>query len=267
MHLCLLFHAWFGALALAATPVSIVSRRPAVDPILPGEQQELEVTYIGIPGLHVVFEVLPFTELDRRSVYHVRGTAWTTSLVGLFFRVEDQVESWIDFEGLFSHQLKLVQNQTDLNRVSTERHDWKSGQSIFENHVVKSGQKAEDFRGSFPVPRFAQDSLSAFYFLRTLPLNVGARFVVPVVSEGDTIQAQVTVTGTERVPLRFEQIPSYVIRLEKLDAAGKPLPSENLVWISIDERRILTRMDVKTRWGHVIASLKRYVRGTPSAQR
>jgi hypothetical protein len=243
-------------------PSAIPSRRPPVDPIWPGESLELEVTYLGIPGLHVIFDVLPNEKLKGRTVYHVRGTAYTAALVGLFFKIDDTVESWIDYQGLFSYKLQLIQKQTDMNRVSVEVHDPANGSTLFTNHLEKPGEKPQDSKGTFSVPRFAQDSLSAFYFLRTLPLAVGARFDVPVISEGNAFKARVTVIGTEDLPVRFKRVPSYVIKLEKLDTSGNPIPSDNLVWLSSDERRILTRMDVKTRFGHIIAYLKKFVPGT-----
>jgi hypothetical protein len=80
-----------------------------------------------------------------------------------------------------------------------------------------------------------------------------------VVSEGDTTLVRATVLGTENIDVRFNLIPSLIIRLEKMDPSGAPVPGgENIVWLSNDERRVLTRVDVKTRFGHVIAHLRKF---------
>lgn len=254
--------------AFAAAPAqALPSRRPTIDPIRTGEKHELEVTYMGIPGLRVTVEVLPYDEIDGRKAYHVRGLAETSSFVNLFFHLEDAAESWIDFDSLFTRKLTMVQNQSDLKRVSSEVFDPSALRTTFVNHEEKPGETPHDSRKVAEAPPLSQDTFSAFFYLRTLPLTVGATYDVPVVSEGNTIKVRATVLGVENIDVRFHLISSLVIRLEKLEANGQPAPgSENLVWLSNDDQRILTRVDVKTRFGHVVAHLRKFTPGTGPVQ-
>jgi hypothetical protein len=253
--------------AFAAPPAQLPSRRPPIDPIRTGEKHEMEVTYMGIPGLHVTFEVLPYDVIDGRKVYHVRGVVETSSLVNLFFHLDDSAESWIDFESLFTRKLTMVQNQTDIKRVTSEIFDPSTLHTTFTNHEQKPGEAPHDSLKVADAPPLSQDTFSAFYYLRTLPLTVGASYDVPVVSEGNTIKVRATVLGVENIDVRFHLISSLIIKLDKLDPSGQPMPgTENVVWLSNDDQRILTRVDVKTRFGHVIAHLRKFTPGTGPVQ-
>lgn len=252
--------------ALAASPVvarpEYPSRQPAVEVFRPGEKHEIEVTYLGIPGLNVVMELMPMTTFAGRKAFHAHGAVKTSSLVGLFYRVNDSVDSWFDHDSLFSHRLQMVQDESSIQRTSIETFDPLKGEELFSNRWTKSDGSSHASDEKFALPPFVQDTLSAAYYLRTLPLEKGAVFKVPVASEGNLINVQVTVTDTLTVTVEHERIEAFTIHLAKLDAEGKAVAGpNNVVYLSADSRRRILGFNVWSRFGQIRASLKKYTEG------
>ncbi len=253
-----------GILAAGASVnTQIPSRQPPVAVFKPGEKHEIEVTYLGIPGLSVVLELMPLTDVNGRKSYHAQGRVATSAVVGLFYRVNDTVDSWFDYDGIFSHKLKLVQDESKIQRTSVETYDFAKGETQFTNKWKKTDGTSNDSDQKFAIPQFVQDSLSAAYFLRTLPLEKDATFKIPVVSEGNLIRVLVTVADLRPIEYDHKRVDAYLIRLSKLDADGKVMPGpENTVYISADARRKILGFNVWSRFGQVRATLKSYVEGS-----
>ncbi len=96
-------------------PFVIPSRRPAHDPILVDEEHVFSISYLGIPAAQFSATVLPYKMVGDRKVYHLRGTLVSLSVFNMIYRLNDQMESYVDYDGLFSHRYHLVQtSQTQV---------------------------------------------------------------------------------------------------------------------------------------------------------
>jgi hypothetical protein len=111
-----------------------------------------------------------------------------------------------------------------------------------------------------------QDGLSAFYYLRTLPLVVGKQYSFEVVNNGKLRNVRITVVRKESLPTKIGEIPAIVVKPEvMLDGVLKSY-GDSFIWISDDPRRILLKIDAKIKVGSVIAYLREYSSGTGPAQ-
>ncbi|MGE0615356.1 MAG: DUF3108 domain-containing protein, partial [Bacteriovoracia bacterium] len=161
------------------------SRRPVgAFPFNVGEKLVYEVTYIGMPAGTFTLEVLPFKEINHRKVYHIKVTAVSSKLFSFIYRLNDTIESFLDFEGLFSHRFHLILDETVQTRDSLELYDSEKKQTFFWNRNNHRDKGYKEEKNYFPMDPFPQDSVSSVYFVRTLPLSDGTTTKFPVVSEG-----------------------------------------------------------------------------------
>lgn len=235
------------------------SRRPAVDPIWVGEKMTLEITYFGAAAGEFTTEVLPFKSINGRKVYHLKGMAKTSSVFALFYRLDDWLESYLDYDGLFSHRFHLVLDQTRQKRDALELFDSEKKQVFYWNrrdHVEKGYSESKDY---LPMVPFPQDSFSALYYVRTLPLEVGQVYNFPVVSEGKGWEAVVTVLRKEIIETPLgKRTPAIVVRPQtKYQGVLRQKRGDSLVWISDDEKRYILRLEAEVKVGTVVARLKK----------
>jgi hypothetical protein len=245
------------------------NRRSKIDPIWVGEQQVLEVTYIGIKAGDFTMDVLPTKQIAGRTVYHLHATAVSSSMMNLFYSLNDSIESFLDYESLFSHRFHLELDQTKQKRDSLELYDSETKKTFYwdrRNHVEKGiSEIKETF--DFPEP-FPQDSFGALFYIRTMPLEEGKIFTFPVVSEGKEWDAIVTVIRHEMMDTPLGKKSCFVGKIQtRYQGVMKQENGDSLIWLTDDDRRFIVRLEAHIKVGAVVAQLKHVELGEkPNAQ-
>ncbi len=117
---------------------------------------------------------------------------------------------------------------------------------------------------TLPLARDARDAIAALFYVRTLPLDAGRRYQIPINEAGRNLTLELVVTGRETIALQGRQVeairldPAIQRRVERRE------PARAVVWISIDERRIPLAIDVDAGFGHLRLELVSY---TPAPER
>lgn len=239
------------------------SRRPQQDPIWMGERLSYEVTYLGMAAGEVTLETLPFKSVSDRKAYWIRGTARSSKLFGLFYRLNDSMESFFDYDGLFSHRFHLKLDESKQVRDALELYDSEKAQTFYWNRWDRKEKGYTETKDFFPIERFPQDSLSAIYFLRSRGLAPGEVLTFPVASEGKTWEAVVTVVRREIMDTTFGRVRTVVLKPEAKFRGVLEKKGDSYLWFTDDDRRFLVRIEARVRIGTVVANLKRVEPGAP----
>ncbi len=239
------------------------NHRPEKDPVWIGEKLVYEITYFGIAAGEFTVTVLPFKEVNHRKVYHVKGNAVSSKLFSLFYRLNDWVETFIDYDGFFPHRFHLVLDEKIQTRDSLELYDTEKKRTFFWNrwnHNTRGYTEVKDF---FPMEPFSQDTFSSMYFLRTIPLPEDSVQTFPVISEGKNWEAVVKVVRREMMDSPMGRVQAVVLLPDTKYQGVLKKQGDSFIWLTDDDRRILLRLEAKVRIGTVVANLKRYEPGTP----
>jgi hypothetical protein len=121
------------------------------------------------------------------------------------------------------------------------------------NHKTNGYSESKEFS---PIEPFSQDSLSALFYMRTIPLPIGTVISVPIVSEGKSWEAVCTVLRREMVSTPFGKVQTVVIKPEMKFQGILKKSGDSFLWLTDDDRRIPIRLEAKVRVGTVIAQLR-----------
>jgi len=243
----------------AAVPQGFVfpNRRPTQDPIRVGERAIYDISYFGMVAGEFSMNVEPFKEINGRKVYHIMGKATSSKMFGLFYKLNDVIESFIDYEGIFPHRFHILLDESKQKRNSLELFDSEKGRSFFWNrwdHHKRGYTEVKDF---FPMQPFSQDSLSSLYYLRTLPLKDGDVVTFPVISEGKNWDAVVTVLGRETIDTPMGPMKTILLKPETKYQGILKKQGDSFIWLSDDDRRYLVKLEAKVKIGSIVGKLKR----------
>ena len=236
--------------------IPMPSRHPAKEAFLVGEDLLYEISYFGVPAGYFDLKVLPFKSINDRKVYHIEATAVSSKIFSLFYRLNDTIETFMDYDGLFSYRFHLVLDESKQTRNSLEINDSEKAQTFFWNRWNKQSGYSETKTFS-PIQPYPQDSLSALYYLRTIPLPDGSVTTFPVVSEGKTWDAVITVIRREMVSSPFGRVQAVVVRPSTKYQGVLQNKGDSYIWLTDDDRRIVLRLEAKVRIGTVVATLKK----------
>ena len=101
----------------------------------------------------------------------------------------------------------------------------------------------------------ATDVITGFYYLQSLPLQLGERYEFPI-SDGKTTIVRATVEKREQIRAPAGTFPSVMITAE---ATSGPLQNKGKVWVwfSEDASHTPVQMRVKLGWGTLLFRLQR----------
>lgn len=244
-------------------PFVFPNRRPPKEPIWLNEQQVLEVTYFGIVAGDFVLEALPLKSINSRKVYHIRGVAESSSLFSVFYRLKDTVETYIDYEGFFSHRFHIMLDESKQKRDALELNDSEKKISFYWNRWNHRDNGYQETKQTVPIEPFSQDSLSGLYYLRSVSLDPGAVIVFPVINEGKSWEAVVSVIRREMVDTPLGRVRCVVLKPETRYQGVLQKRGDSFLWFTDDDRRFLVRIEAKVKIGTVVGKLKKVVLGEP----
>lgn len=241
-------------------------RRGSLDPIWVDEEMAFDISFLGVPAARFVFHTLPFKRIGARKVYHFKGILTSLSIFNLVYKLNDQVESFVDYDGLFSHRYRLIQDESGQSRDQLELYDSEKKQMFYWNrHRGKEGPMSES-REFAAIQPFVQDYLSAAYVARSFPWKEGAVFEFPMAHEKKQFDGVISFVRRETISTTLGRKAAFVVRPQVREGGVLQGNGEIYFWISDDDRRTLLKLEAKVRIGTVVAYLVNYNPGVPPEQ-
>jgi hypothetical protein len=212
------------------------------------ERLEFELSYSGITAGRAVQEVM-----QVNNEIHIVSTAKSADWLRFFFPVDDRIESYLDsgtppvsIGSPYRYHERKHEGRTITNREA--RFDHEKLEATTTDHRNKSVKK-------YAITRQTYDTLSSFFYVRTVPLQVGSSYYIDVFDGKKLWNTEVKVLRREDLvtPLgRFKTIVIHpLLKYEGLFARTGDI----FIWLTDDDRRIPVQMKSKVIVGSITATL------------
>ena len=218
------------ASALAsASSASSAAQSPACIPWDVGEHLEYTVKLAGITSGTGTMEVARIDTLRGRAAWQLHFSIKGSTPFNLY-HVDDSYESWMDLESLSS--LRFEQHLYEGGRRTIRNYDIYPDRRIFR-------QEGEEERKSVADPL---DDASFFFFVRTLPLEVGKEYTFEKYFNPDANPVVIKVLRRDTISVPAGRFPAIVLQpsIKTNGLFSKDGHAE--LWLSDDEHRILLQM-------------------------
>ena len=210
-----------------------------------GEKLVFSVQYGLITAGEATLEVRNLATIRGRPCYRVVSDARTNDFFSKFYQVRDRYESYMDTTELYSLHYEKHIREGKFKRDEVVEFDQSGHRAIYKDKVV-------------PIPPMAHDVLSALYFVRTLPLEVGQSIAIANHIDGKNYPLIVKVHGRERVKVDAGEFDCLVVEPILRGPGVFTQKGRLTVWLTDDEVRMPVLMKSKVVIGHVAAILKSY---------
>lgn len=211
------------------------------------EKLVYDLTWTGIKAGTAIQEII-----EEKDSIRIVSTARSADWISAFFPVEDRIESVLTKAP--PPQLGLPQNFRMKVREGKHRRDKEiifdhgKGKARYIDH--RSGEKAE-----VEIGRNTYDTYSSFYYVRTLPLEVGKSVFVSILDNKKLWKVEIQVLKKERLKTVLGEIDTILIKpLIKSEGIFQK-KGEIYIWLTDDARRIPVKMKTKVTIGSVTATL------------
>jgi hypothetical protein len=182
----------------------------------------------------------------------VTATAESSGAVNVLFPVHDRFESRFDPRTFCSLSISKHSEEGSHKRETSIHFDYARKKSVLDEKSLKTGETKHvesDLAGC------STDVITGFYYLQSLPLQLGARYEFPI-SDGKTTIVSASVDKREQIKVPAGAFPTVMVTAE---ATSGPLQSKGKVWVwySDDANHTPVQMRVKLGWGTLLFRLQR----------
>jgi hypothetical protein len=191
------------------------------------------------------------------SLWQATLNVTSAGFVSLLYKVDDTVVSTFrDGKAGRMCSVSLLKTQNEGRRHRETRIDFHSARStasIRETDLSKGQvlRQAEE-----PMPPCAYDILSALYYVRSLPLEVGRKLELPVTDGGKTLSITVEVQAKEEVKTGAGVFPTIRVEPKVFSGSLFKRSGRMQIWFSDDPQRLLVQLKAKLFFGTVSAVLQ-----------
>jgi hypothetical protein len=176
---------------------------------------------------------------------HLTGTADSTGVVALLFRVQDRFNTYFDAQSLCSSKVVKHIEEGSHWRDTTITFDYKRGKSILEEKNLKTGQSKHTEND---IPGCVTDVVSGVLYVSSLPLQPDATYSFPLNDGGKTVTIQAHVEGKEQI-----KTPAGTFQTIRVGPEGDYSALKNrgrvLIWYSDDARHLPVQIQARLFWG------------------
>ncbi len=182
----------------------------------------------------------------------VTASAESSGAVNVIFPVHDRFESRFDPRTFCSLSIFKHSEEGAHKRETSIHFDYARKKSTLDEKNLKTG---ETKHVENDLAACATDVITGFYYLQSLPLQLGATYEFPI-SDGKTTTVRATVEKREQIKVPAGTFPSLLVTAE---ATSGTLQSKGKVWVwySEDPSHTPVQMRAKLGWGTLLFRLQR----------
>jgi hypothetical protein len=213
-----------------------------------GERLVFSVQYGLVKAGEAVLEIRNIAMIDGKPAYYIVSDARTNDVFSVFYKVRDRFVSLMD--------------TTELVSLRYEKH-LREGKFKNDRYVVfdQKRHKAHYEDKEISIAPRTQDVLSALYYARSLPLQVGQSIAIANHTDGRNYPLVVKVMGEERVTVDAGTFDCLVVEPFLRYPGIFTQKGRVKVWVTNDQYKIPVLVKSKVIIGEVSAVLKAYELG------
>lgn len=188
-----------------------------------------------------------FEAINNKGNITIVSKVNSAPVISTLYKVEDHARSEIANGKPVSFKIKQHEGRYRSNKETI----FGNNKVIYYNHL--KGEKFEHNTVNNP----SWDVISGFYYLRSLPFEVGKTFYVGIFDSNKFYNAEVRVIGKEKIHVSDNWETNTIIIKPILQSAGLfRKKGDILIWLTDDENRIPVKVETTVSIGKVTARIK-----------
>jgi hypothetical protein len=227
-----------------ASNLAVIPEPPGPAPFAPGEIARYAAHWRST-GVDVAAGEITVAVQPPAYTFVVR--AETAPWIARFFEARDVFLTRTDTQLLPQlHEREQHEGSRHVTRAFVYQH---------EEGLVRMGRTAEHASSeegvSLPLAPWSRDAIAALFYARTLPLEPGRRFQIPVNEAGRQLVVELSVAQRERISVQGREVAAVRLEPRMKRGAASRRSATATIWVSDDARKLPLALDLEAAFGHV----------------
>jgi len=251
---------------------SVVDSLPyVIDRVIPneafdvGEKLTFVVRYGIIKAGEATMEVESIVPIGDRQAYKIVSKAKSARTFDLFFKVRDQVESWVDTQGIFSWKFNKFLREGGFKFDLRVEYDQLYGKANIQSIRYEDDEPLrirDQNEKEVIIPPYVLDILASFYYVRTQNLRVGRPIYITNHDNEKVYDLKVIIQKREVIEVDAGKFRCIMVQPQLLGDAIFQQKGELWVWLTDDQYKIPVQMKSAVFIGSITTELKK-IEGIP----
>lgn len=196
------------------------------------ERLTYQVRWLGVPVGTIAASIKGIKKIQGRDAYELEVVAKTNSFCSAIYKIDDRFVSYMDAENNHTLRHEVYRREGNYKKDAVTDFDQLNYKAHFKNFLDNSEK-------DFKIPPGVQDTLSACYYFRTLPIKIGDRIEYAVCNNESNYQLFGLIEGKEfiRIPRLGRKESFYIQPYAKLEGE-KVKKGKVSGYFSCDARRV-----------------------------
>ena len=231
------------------------SRRPKVDPFSENETVVHSVNYFAAEAGKLTFKVKPFVEVNGRKSYNFLTDLKTSRLFSSFYSVDDQVETYVDFEDLTPHVFKLHIKESGQLREGQSYFDHKTLKANYWETKYTEKKGHEKKQQEWEILPFSQNAFSGIFYMRIFKWEVGKEYSFRVADDEKNIVFKGTALKKEKISTPAGEFDAIQIKAQVVSRGALEQAGDVYFWLSDDTHKYVLRIEAKIKIGTLVSEV------------
>jgi hypothetical protein len=230
-----------------------------------GEKLTFVVRYGIIKAGEATMEVEEIVPIADREAYKIVSKARSARTFDLFFKVRDQVESWLDTQGIFSWKFNKSLREGGFKFDLKVDYDQSYGRANVKSIRYEDSeplQIRDQNEKIVEIPPYVLDILASFYYVRTQKLRLGRPLYLTNHDNEKIYDLKVIVQRREVIKVKAGKFRCIMVQPQLRGDAIFKQKGELWVWLSDDQYKIPVQMKSAVFIGKITTELKK-IEGIP----
>lgn len=236
-----------------ATFIPRAAQQPEPLPFNPGETLNFDVTW-SVFSAGQVTATLARVEGRSPEAYEVIVSARSQGFVSVLYPVDNELHSLFNPRTLCSIQIQKRINEGRRHRETRIVFDTDKKLAILDERDPREAT-APPKHAENEIPECVEDVVTAFYYVRRKPLQVGNQIRLPINDGAKTYDVSVDVQAREQIETPLGRRAAYRVEPKVFSGLYKR-PGQMLIWFSDDEQRLPLRIKASVSVGTITGTLR-----------
>jgi len=222
-----------------------------------GERFGIVIKYIGVTAGYITLQTLSDVMIKGKKAIHLRASLKSADYYKYIYSLDDYIETYIERSTFLPIKFTLIQRESGQSVDDLQIFDDKN----FKTHTwykrVKKGQIKQMEHEEF-IPKYIQDSFSALYFVRSLPLKVNDVYEFPIATRSKIWILKAVVVGKEKIEIMDKMVDAIKLQAQTNFPGVLKKSGDIVFWYSDDEERKILQFSAKVKIGSLSGELVDY---------
>lgn len=224
------------------------------------EEFTFAVKYLGITAGHIQIQTKGKVQVADEEAYHFKATMKSAKFYDYIYSLEDTLESFISADTFLPLKYTLTQRESGQDVDDLQLFDHDKLETYFWYKRMKKGVETKKELKTF-IPKYFQDSFSALYFVRGLPLKIGDKYSFPIITRGKVWLLSMEVDKIENIKVMGEWVDALKIKAETHFPGVLKKSGDINFWYSAGDMKKLLKFEAKVKIGSIEGELIEYKEG------